>query len=80
MVTAATFWTDGCGTSIVCGSMVTVMVKGRTLEQAVAIDQQMVLDELGGLPEEDQHCALLAANSLREAISRIRPELVEERS
>ncbi len=80
LVTEATFWTDGCGTSIVCGSMVTIMAKGKTLEQAAGIDQQVVLDELGGLPEEDQHCALLAANALREAISRIRPELVKERS
>ena len=37
-----------------------------------------VLDELGGLPEEDRHCALLAANTLREAIGCIRPELTEK--
>jgi nitrogen fixation NifU-like protein len=80
LVTEATFWTDGCGTSIVSGSMVTIMTKGKTLEQAAAIDQQAVLNELGGLPEEDEHCALLAANALRAAIGRIRPELVEERS
>ncbi|MBN2537313.1 iron-sulfur cluster assembly scaffold protein, partial [candidate division WOR-3 bacterium] len=76
--TEAKFWTDGCGTSIVCGSMVTVMAKDRTLEQAAAIDQAAVLGELGGLPEEDQHCALLAANTLREAVSRVRPELAAE--
>ena len=80
VIVDATFWTDGCGTSIVCGSIVTIMAKGRTLEQAAGIDQQAVLDELGGLPEEDRHCALLASDTLREAISRIRPELVEERS
>lgn len=78
VITEAKFWTDGCGTSIVCGSMVTVMAKDRTLEQAAAIDQAAVLGELGGLPEEDQHCALLAANTLREAVSRVRPELAAE--
>jgi nitrogen fixation NifU-like protein len=75
VVTEATFWTDGCGTSIVCASMATVMAKGKTLAQAAQIDQQSVLDELGGLPEADRHCALLAANTLREAIGCIRPEL-----
>lgn len=72
-ITEATFWTDGCGTSIVCASAVTVMVKGRTLEAAAGIDQQAVLDELGGLPEEDRHCALLASNTLRAAIGSLRP-------
>ncbi len=80
VVAEATFWTDGCGTSIVSGSMVTIIVKGKTLAQAAGIDQQAVLSELGGLPEEDEHCALLAANALRAAIGRIRPELVKERS
>lgn len=80
LVTGATFWTDGCGTSIVSGSMVTIMAKGKTLEQVAGIDRQAVLNELGGLPEEDEHCALLAANALRAAIGRIRPELVKERS
>ena len=78
VITEATFWTDGCGTSVVCASMVTIMAKGRTLEQAARIDQRSVLGELGGLPEEDRHCALLAANTLREAIGCVRPELAEE--
>ena len=75
VITEATFWTDGCGTSIVCGSMATIMAKGRTLEQAAAIDQESVLGELGGLPEDDRHCALLAANTLREAVGKVRPDL-----
>ena len=80
VVVEATFWTDGCGTSVVCASMVTTMAKGRTLEQVARIDEQSVLDELGGLPEEDRHCALLAANTLREAIGCIRPELAKNRA
>jgi nitrogen fixation NifU-like protein len=78
VITEATFWTDGCGTSVVCASMVTTMAKGKTLEQAARIDQQSVLDELGGLPEADRHCALLAANTLREAIGCIVPESARE--
>lgn len=69
-ITEARFWTDGCGTSIVCGSVVTIMARGRTLDEAHAIDQEKVLAELGGLPEEDAHCALLASETLRQAIAR----------
>jgi len=64
----ATFWTDGCGTSIAAGSMVTELAGGVTAIEALRITQQDVLDALGGLPEESVHCALLAANTLREAV------------
>jgi len=63
-----TFWTDGCGTSIAAGSMVTEMAKGKSIIQASKIRQQDVLDALGGLPEDSVHCALLAANTLNAAI------------
>lgn len=63
----ATFWTDGCGTSIAAGSMVTELAKGKTIANALRISQQDVLDALGGLPEESIHCALLAANTVKEA-------------
>ena len=62
------FWTDGCGTSIASGSMVTELAKGKSVSEALKITQQDVLDALGGLPEESVHCALLAANTLKEAI------------
>ena len=64
----ATFMTDGCGTSIASGSMVTEMVKGKSIIEAQKISQQDVLSALGGLPKESEHCALLAADTLREAI------------
>ena len=62
------FWTDGCGPSIASGSMVTELAKGKNVSEAGKITQQDVLDALGGLPEESLHCALLAANTLKEAI------------
>jgi nitrogen fixation NifU-like protein len=64
----ATFWTDGCGPSIASGSMVTELVKGRSVAEAQRITRDDVLNALGGLPEESLHCALLAANTLKEAI------------
>jgi len=64
----ASFWTDGCGPSIASGSMVTELAKGKSILEAQRITQQDVLDALGGLPEDNLHCALLAANTLKEAI------------
>ena len=64
----ASFWTDGCGTSIASGSMVTELAKKKGLIEARKITQDDVLDALGGIPEDSRHCALLAANTLREAI------------
>jgi len=64
----ASFWTDGCGCSIASGSMVTELAKGKSIPEAQKITQQDILDALGGLPEDDLHCALLAANTLKEAI------------
>ena len=64
----ASFWTDGCGPSIASGSMVTEMAKEKSVLEAQRITQQDILDALGGLPEESVHCALLAANTLKEAI------------
>ena len=67
-IAEATFLTDGCGTTIASGSMATEMVKGKSIPQAQKITQQDILEGLGGLPEESEHCALLAANTLKEAI------------
>ncbi len=67
-VSDASFWTDGCGASIASGNMVAELVKGKSITDALKITQQDVLDALGGLPEESVHCALLAANTLKEAI------------
>ena len=68
IIEQATFMTDGCVTTIAAGSMVTQMAKGKPVEEAMRIGQQDILDELGGLPEESLHCALLASNTLKQAI------------
>jgi nitrogen fixation NifU-like protein len=67
-VANASFWTDGCGPSIASGSMVTELAKGKSVPEARRITEQDILDALGGLPEESLHCALLAADTLKEAI------------
>jgi len=67
-IARATFMTDGCGTSIASGSMVTEMAKGKSISEAGKITRRDVLDALGRLPEESEHCALLAANTLKAAL------------
>ena len=68
MITGINFMTDGCGTSIAAGSMVTELAMRKSVGEAQKINQQDVLDALGGLPQESEHCALLAANTLKVAI------------
>jgi len=67
-ITRATFMTDGCGTTIAAGSMVTELVRGKSVSQALRISQKDVLSALDGLPEESKHCALLATNTLKAAV------------
>jgi nitrogen fixation NifU-like protein len=67
-ITDSKFITDGCGASAACGSVVTELVKGKTIEEAVEVGDKDVLSILGGLPEENIHCALLAVNTLKAAL------------
>lgn len=68
IIKKCTFDTDGCGASIACGSIITEMATGKTVAHARQINQERVLTFCGGLPEESTHCALLAANTLMQAI------------
>jgi nitrogen fixation NifU-like protein len=64
----ATFMIDGCGPSVACGSMLTRMVIGMSLEEASEVRPENLLDALDGLPEESDHCAELAVSTLQNAI------------
>jgi ATP-binding protein involved in chromosome partitioning len=61
------FTTDGCGPSLACGSMATTLAQGKPIKDAAALTQQNILESLGGLPPDSEHCALLAANALKAA-------------
>jgi nitrogen fixation NifU-like protein len=67
-VKEATFRTDGCGSSLVCGSFAAELALGKSPDEVTEISGETILDVLGGLPEEDRHCALLAAETLQEAL------------
>lgn len=64
----AKFLTEGCGPTLAAGSMATELAVGRSVREAFRINHEMILDNLGGLPEESEHCALLAAETLKEAL------------
>jgi len=62
------FKTFGCGAAIATSSMVTEMVKGKTIEEALQITNKAVAEALDGLPAQKMHCSNLAADALHKAI------------
>jgi len=64
----ASFVSDICIGAVVSGSVLTEMIKERTITSALAISGGQILKELGGLPERFVHCATLAADTLKAAI------------
>jgi len=60
--------TFGCTAAIATSSMVSDLAKGKTLDEAIALTNRVVAEELGGLPPKKMHCSALAADALNEAI------------
>ncbi|MFC2079619.1 iron-sulfur cluster assembly scaffold protein [Candidatus Bipolaricaulota bacterium] len=70
-VEEARFMTDGCGPTVACGSMLSSMVEGLSAEEATRIKPTDLIEALGGLPEENSHCAKLAVDTLLNAFLRV---------
>ncbi len=68
----ARFLVDGCGATIACGSMLTRMIRMKTLDEANQIAPEDLLDALGGLPGYHRHCAHLSVRTLREVVKNVR--------
>jgi len=62
------FKTFGCGAAIAVSSMVSEMAKGLTIDEAKALTNEAVAEELGGLPPNKMHCSNLGADALHAAI------------
>ncbi|MDP3998049.1 MAG: Fe-S cluster assembly scaffold protein NifU [bacterium] len=70
------FQTLGCGAAIATSSMVTEMVKGKTLEEAGVVTNEAVAEALGGLPPVKMHCSNLAADAVQSAIDDFRKKAI----
>jgi nitrogen fixation NifU-like protein len=68
-VSDAAYRTDGCGSSTVCGSFAAEMAIGKTPDELLEITGKAILERIGRFPDEDHHCAFLAAETLQEALN-----------
>lgn len=71
VITAARYKTRGCATSIACGSLITEMVTGKTLDEARHIHRRQIVDALGGLTNETMHASHLAMEALEKALKQL---------
>lgn len=69
IIVDAKFKTFGCGAAISTSSMVTEMVKGKSVQEALQISNKAVAEALGGLPPIKMHCSVLAEQALRSALA-----------
>ncbi len=69
----ARFWTDGCGATLASGNRLVNMIIGKTPQDAMGITETQLVEALGGLPQAHRHCALLAVNTLHQALKPYKP-------
>jgi nitrogen fixation NifU-like protein len=74
------FQTFGCGAAIAVSSIVSEMAMGKTLDEAMKITNELVAEELGGLPKNKLHCSNLGADALHAAIEDYRKKQAAEKA
>ena len=77
IITDVKFMTFGCGAAIATSSMVTELVKGKTLDEALKISNATVAEALDGLPPVKMHCSVLAEDALKAAIEDYKTKKVQ---
>lgn len=75
IIEKAGFLVDGCTTTVATANAAIHLVLGKSLMTARSITQEKILEALGGLPERDQHCALLAANTMKAVVHDVQKTL-----
>ena len=68
IVENATFKTFGCAAAIVSSSVATEMIKGKSVDDALKLENESIIEYLGGLPDNKIHCSILAKEAIEEAI------------
>jgi len=68
VIVDAKFKTFGCGAAIATSSIMTELVKGKTIDEALKISNQAVVNALGGLPKVKVHCSVLAEDAFKAAV------------
>ena len=79
-VTRASYRTDGCMSSNVCGSFASELAFGKTPDELLEVTGESILDKLNNISAEDQHCAFLAAETLQEALNDYMVKCTKKRS
>ena len=69
VITDCKFKTFGCGSAIATSSMATELVKGHTIEEALKLTNQVVVEALDGLPPVKVHCSVLAEEAIKTAVA-----------
>ena len=69
VITDVKFNTFGCGSAIATSSMATELIKGKTLDQALELTNQAVVEALDGLPTQKIHCSVLAEEAIKAALA-----------
>ena len=71
-IVRASFKTFGCAAAIAAGSMLTVMIEGKELEEVIQIKKEDVVEALGGLPPLKMHCSVLAEEAIKATVENYR--------
>lgn len=78
VITDVSFETFGCTAAVAASSMLTEMVKGKTIEEAEKLTADIIAEELGGLPERKMHCSMVGIDALKKAIDNYHRGVVDE--
>jgi len=75
VITGVSFKICGCVAALASASVTTVLVKGKTIDEALMITNKDISDALGGLPEQKLHCSVLGEEAIRNAVSDYRSKM-----